>query len=265
MSTSVARRARSVVAAGILAVTVVFVALSVGGAPANATPPPTAAPRTTLAVGATLGPGEVLQAVGYGQTLTMQTDGNLVQRYLPATRALFVSGTDVPGSRLVNQADGNLVIRDPAGHALWSTGTGTAGPLTLVGCGALKHARYIEPCVTPQPLDALVGTNISPDGRTDVTLQTDGNLVLRTSAGGAGRRVLWATYTHGRLSGVAQTDGNLVLRDLTGRAVWASGSAGRGCTTCSTVFQVGDDGNLVLRSVRPGGASVAIWSSGTRN
>ena len=59
------------------------------------TTPTAAAPRTTLAVGATLGPGEVLQAVGYGQTLTMQTDGNLVQRYLPATRADVLARLEV--------------------------------------------------------------------------------------------------------------------------------------------------------------------------
>ncbi len=55
---------------------------------------------------------------------------------------------------------------------------------------------------------------------TTLTMQTDGNLVLR----GAGGRTLWATYTRG--SGATwlslQDDGNLVLRTAGNRAVWAT-------------------------------------------
>ncbi len=51
-----------------------------------------------------------------------------------------------------------------------------------------------------------------------------------------------------------QGDGNLVLRDKDAKAIWSTGTHGKGATHC--ILQ--SDGNLVIYS-----ASGALWASGT--
>ena len=119
--------------------------------------------------------------------------------------------------------------------------------------------------------------NASQRDRSVLTMQTDGNLVLRLSD----RRVVWASGTAG--SGTAnrlavQDDGNLVIRTSANRAVWSSGTgfeilpAGRtlksgqslinhdpgGGNRSITTAAMQTDGNLV---VRLNGA--ATWSTRT--
>jgi hypothetical protein len=88
--------------------------------------------------------------------LWMQGDGNLVL-YDTGTGRVTWSVTGKGARRLLNQADGNLVLfRDAdAPVSTWSTGTSTAGPSTL-------------------------------------WLQDDGNLVLYRNATG---RPVWASNT----------------------------------------------------------------------
>jgi len=54
-------------------------------------------------------------------SVTMQTDGNVVEK--KAGSAMWSSGTFVPGSRLLAQADGNMVVYAPSGAPLWHTAT----------------------------------------------------------------------------------------------------------------------------------------------
>lgn len=80
-------------------------------------------------------------------SVIMQSDGNLVVYY--GGRALWASNTGRhPGTWLVNQGDGNLVLYGADRRALWNTGTGG-------------------------------------DGRSLLAMQGDGNLVLYASGGRA--------------------------------------------------------------------------------
>lgn len=94
----------------------------------------------------------------------------------------------------------------------------------------------------------------SADGRYLFAMQTDGNLVLYGPSG----RALWATSW--RTSAwqqqefvIFQSDGNLVTYG-SGRAIWASNTAGRG----GNHFEVQSDGNLVVYA-----NSTPLWASNT--
>jgi D-alanyl-D-alanine carboxypeptidase/D-mannose binding lectin len=90
------------------------------------------------------------------------------------------------------------------------------------------------------------------DGRYQLIMQTDGNLVLYQD--GAAR---WSSNTRPSTSfATMQTDGNLVVYDTTGRALWSSGT--RGYTNAFLALQ--DDGNLVIYTEA---ADRALWQSST--
>lgn len=106
--------------------------------------PTTGADR--LARGQTLSAGQSIKGGGY--TLLQQADGNLVVR--GPQGAIWTSNTPGWGSVTSTfQTDGNFVVRAPAGQALWATRTTGA----------------------------------------TIVMQTDGNLVVRSAAGAA----LWAS------------------------------------------------------------------------
>jgi polysaccharide biosynthesis protein PslG len=94
---------------------------------------------------------------------------------------------------------------------------------------------------------------LSRDGRFQLWLQEDGNLVLYRRDGGAS---LWATGTSDGVTLINQDDGNLVLYRADGRPVWSSGTYGNGPST----LWMQEDGNLVLYRDRDGKPT---WSSGT--
>jgi hypothetical protein len=129
------------------------------------------------------------------------------------------------------QADGNLVIYNASGTALWWTGTqGNSGAiLTLADTG--------QPTVTSasgallwsagqldggQSLSA--GASLFSLGRAyHLTMGTDGNLVEYTSGGTA----VWSTDTFSAGStAVMQADGNLVVYGSGGGVQWYSHTNG---------------------------------------
>lgn len=94
----------------------------------------------------------------------------------------------------------------------------------------------------------------SADGRYLFAMQGDGNLVLYGPSG----RALWATNSkvanwQAQEFVIFQGDGNLVTYGG-GRAIWASGTAGRG----GNRFVVQGDGNLVVYA-----GSTPLWASNT--
>jgi hypothetical protein len=90
------------------------------------------------------------------------------------------------------------------------------------------------------------------DGRYQLIMQTDGNLVLYQD--GAAR---WYSNTRPSNSyAIMQTDGNLVVYDTTGRALWNSGT--RGYDNAFLALQ--DDGNLVMYTEA---ADRALWQTST--
>ena len=93
----------------------------------------------------------------------------------------------------------------------------------------------------------------SENGRYELVLQEDGNLVLYRSGGG----VLWSTGTNNQVVNrlVMQDDGNLVLYGPGNRTVWSSGTFGHP----GSYLVLQDDGNLVIYVPQ-----APIWSSNTQ-
>lgn len=78
----------------------------------------------TLYGGETMFAGYVLTSFDGRYTLNMQSDGNLVLRD-PSGRAIWATGTNGnPGSDAEMQNDGNFVIYKPGHIAIWATNTG---------------------------------------------------------------------------------------------------------------------------------------------
>ena len=99
----------------------------------------------------------------YGERqLVMQGDGNLVM--YSNRRALWNSGTFVPGSRLV--VDGSTAsVRTPDGRTVWTTPRGSAGRLVMQDDG--NTVMYAPNAVwhtnTPMPNCSTVTTGVTPD------------------------------------------------------------------------------------------------------
>jgi hypothetical protein len=93
----------------------------------------------------------------------------------------------------------------------------------------------------------------SCDGRFQLAMQTDGNLVLYFNGS-----ALWSSNTAGTgaSDAVMQDDGNFVLYTSSGTAVWSTATAGSGC---GTYLAVQTDGNMVVYN----GAGTSLWSTGT--
>ena len=121
----------------------------------------------------------------------------------------------------------------------------TPTPTAPTGCGQATPGEGL-----------VVGKSFgSCSGRFTVTMQTDGNLVLRDTQ--ESNRAIWASNTsnQGGYAAVFQTDGNLVVYDQGRKALWASNTQGLGGTLLA--FQ--DDGNVVLYTA----SAQPIWSTGT--
>lgn len=228
--------------------------------------------------------------------LLMQTDGNLVA-YGPSPCGAprpdicqgpydwWASNTDGrPGSRVVMQGDGNLVIYRPDGSVAWASNTkdSDATRVMVTNQGHFHLTRGDGSTVMmlaglSEQNSTLSYAGTMPAGYRLTTLrylsspnevyhlmqQQDGNLVLY----GPGTSVLWSSGTHQIVVGGMsvwetrmQPDGNLVVYDSSAAdaaAVWASDSVGAGP---SPELVLRDDGNLVLRS---GSTRQVFWQTGT--
>ncbi|HEY4279773.1 MAG TPA: hypothetical protein VGM91_16220 [Conexibacter sp.] len=193
---------------------------------------------STLRPGATLAPGRSLRRGPF--TLTMQPSGSLVEQVAENGHRFPVwsSRTQARGAHATLRRDANLVIRDQAGRARWSTRTHGAPParLELANDGrVLVHARGRKPLFSTHavsyPLAVRPGSSalvrelmLAPgdhlqNGRSRLTMKTNGNLVLSRA-----RRVLWTSRTAGHLGAYAHLHhGRLVIATPQTRVVWASG------------------------------------------
>lgn len=146
-------------------------------------------------------------------SLKLQTDGNLVLYNLKG-KALWNSHTagSGAGSVLYLQDDGNLVLRSATGKVSWAAGSSR---VILRQGQALAPGRYLE----------YMYPDMSHTYR--LTMWSDGDLVYAESG-----YVLWSSNTHVRGSSlVMQSDGNLVVRTPSGRPVWSSKTFGYGPNT----------------------------------
>jgi cell wall-associated NlpC family hydrolase len=103
----------------------ISVAQVVASSPAHA-----ASIGSQLGAISTLGSGSSISSPGGTYRLDMQWDGNLVEygRYGP----VWATHTHSQGAYLVNQGDGNLVVYNASGVALWASGTDGQGLVNLV-------------------------------------------------------------------------------------------------------------------------------------
>ncbi|SDI97787.1 D-mannose binding lectin [Frankineae bacterium MT45] len=165
--------------------------------------------------------------------LKMQTDGNLVV-YNGAGRAVWSTRTSGTGSgnHVALQNDGNLVVYNAAGRAVWASRSQRA---MMVPGGVLKSGA------------SLVSLDAFDHQTTTLTMQSDGNLVL-SHAG----KVQWNSRTFVAGSHLAlQADGNLVVYAPNGSPRWSShtNTAGPG-----VVFSVSDSAMTIGK-----GMSTIFW------
>lgn len=182
--------------------------------------------------------------------------------------------TNGPYSLISQASDGNLVLYDNRGYALWSPGQAALSSYLLLQTG--------DNLVLYNGVGGTVlwssGTGGDGYGSPYAVVQSDGNYVLYGNSSNA----LWDTGTSwdstnsGLLYGqdinegttisshsgnyhlALQTDGNLVLYNSSWSPVWDTGTSGDG-SAVNLYMQA--DGNLVL--YRYAGPSDALWSSGT--
>ncbi len=225
--------------------TTATLALALHAGPASA-----ARAHSVLRPGERLTAGHRLSSPNHRYRLVMQADGNLVllrgrtptwssQTQGRGARAvmrrngalavvardgseLFTSGTSTsPRARLRLQDDGNAVILDRRGRALWGSSQDRS---------TLSSGQFLRPGQARR----------SPSGAYLLTMQPDGNLVLYDAAS---RRPLWSSQSTGAGGVVAALPrgGSLVVTTAGGAQLFSAGarvSAGR--------LVVQDDGNVVL-------------------
>ncbi len=224
------------------------------GAPQGCgTGPPATATATTLKGGTGLVPGASATSPGGQYRLVMQRDGNLV--FYVASRALWSSGTaGHPGARAFMQRDGNFVVYSASGAALWSTRTSGHAGATLQlrssalfgvvsSAGALVwSSRSSNSRLAPGEALRSGWYLLSPASACRLSMQADGNLVLRAQSGA----VLWQTGPHAGTKDAAllQRDGNLVISSELGTVVWSSGTAGH----AGVSLYVTRDGTVLLET-----------------
>ena len=167
-----------------------------------------------------------------------QGDGNLVV-YDGSGQALWHSSTS--GAELRIQADGNAVIYHIGGSALWQTFTNYpsiytlfAGQFTL-STGQMLHSENRK-----------------------LEMRSDCNLVLYSFENGTPGGILWQSNTTGAGNNCYadfQADGNFVVYDNIGQYLWASGTSG----TSNAELRLQADGNLVVYN----GGNQPLWGANT--
>ena len=208
--------------------------------------------------------------------LVMQPDGNLVTYDLQNNRKV-VWKTDTPnnsGSRFAFQAnDGNLVIYGADSTSKWAARTqndpeSKGGFLRLQNDGnlVLYNASGSRAIWTSGVGDIMYPGKlksdqslISANGRYQLTMQPDGNLVTYDLQNN--RKVVWKTDTpnnNGSSFVFQDLDGNLVIYSSTGTALW-NAKTQTDPESKSGFLRLENDGNLVLYTAS---GSRAIWSSG---
>lgn len=189
----------------------------------------------------------------------------------PLAARTFNNGTRVPDSSLPANPQEYTRL------AQLSDGSWTLMGMLLAQSGPKDGTKYEAPAgfqrfrlpatVVPPPPPAptcsdrlTAGQSLLPgdkrcssDGRFQLIMQGDGNLVLYTSS----YQVIWASYTQGRgaYRAVMQGDGNLVIYTQSGTPLWWTGTQGN----AGAWFVVQSDANLVVYSA----ANRPLWASYT--
>lgn len=181
-------------------------------------------------------------------TLQFQSDGNVVLRNAAGT-VLWSTGTAGRSAAYFDvYGNGQVVTQDSTGHVLSAHGPAQVASPGIEVNGAITPGFYETSHISRA-----------------LAVQPDGNLVEYVYSDDGDGRAVWSTGTAnaGTVRLTVQSDGNLVLRQVsTGRAVWSSGSHG---PTAYYQLDVQDDGNLVLYRTDGIRRVQAVWSTGIRH
>lgn len=188
--------------------------------------------------------GGVLEVYDIDHCAQFPTSGSATFRNIGVTRVGGAAANIAWPSGSSNASPGCGYRFDASGTSITisSTATTQAKPASPTGCGQLTAGQGLIP-----------GQQVnSCDGRFQLKMQLDGNLVLYQGA-----TALWATGTFGStgFSAVLQPDGNFVLYNMTGTALFASRTNGR----TGNRLAIQNDGNLVVYS----STGQALWASNT--
>jgi predicted esterase len=224
--------------------------------------------------GEVLNPNQSITSANGRYTLIYQGDGNLVLYDNSSGKALWASNTaGRPAGVCIMQGDGNLVIYTVTGEVLWASNTsGYPGSRLLLQNdgnvviyrpdgkaawatntwlpqGPIARGDDMQPGEVLNPYQSITSAN----GRYTLIYQGDGNLVLYDSSG----KALWASNTAGGPVGVCimQGDGNLVIYAHGGKPVWSTNT----WQYPGSHLIVQNDGNVVI--YRPDGTKV--WATNT--
>lgn len=163
--------------------------------------------------------------------------------FIGVTKVVFGSAS---GSNLKVTSSTSLAITTPEHVA----GSATVTVVTAYGSSNTSSFTFKAASTMTGGQSLIAGDHItSANGGYSLKMQTDCNLVLYKTGGGA----TWATDTSRSDTAChadMQKDGNLVIYNSVGKAVWSSNTAG--FSGASLAMQ--DDGNLVIYKGR------AIWS-----
>ena len=178
----------------------------------------------------------------YGASMTFQGDGNLV--VYDGEQAIWNAGAVGPIGTydLTLTDDGNLVIRDRVGRAIWST------HFDVQLCAKKLQA----------PEQMTSGSCLASPSRTFVMVLTPGGaLNVAPVVGGVLGKPVWtsgaADPSPAHLFIAVQADGNLVVYDGL-RPIWNSQTAGASGTIR---LELDDQGVLILH----GSGDAVLWSS----
>lgn len=263
---------RAIVLASVVAALAIVGLVSIPAA-AAATPP-----ASGLKVGQTLARGQAVYAPDHGVRFALTTGGELAVSLTASNRVLWQTATRGTGSVLTFQTDGNLVLRNSSGAAVWATNTHgptAASSLTVyndgqvIAAGTNGTARWRSNPAPYGPTASITGVLTSPNALYTATMQTDGNLVVRSLKGGVSHPI-WSSGTAGHPGSdlVLQSDGNLVIYHGW-TPVWNTHTAGTAKASDSMWLDMQTDGNLVLYRViytssYPVPSSyVAVWATHT--
>ena len=169
----------------------------------------------------------------------MQRDGNFVV-YNRHKKPVYATTTDDHrGARMKLRNNGNVVIVSRSGKVLWSRWREVyqIWPGHRIRSGVLVQ---------------------SPNRRHRLTMQKNGNLVLRSHRHGRWVRT-WSSHTGGHRGAFAELglDGNFVVYGRH-RALWATNTSGNG----RVILGVQGNGNVVMYKRRHGHTTV-LWQTHT--
>jgi hypothetical protein len=222
-------RITAAVAAGFAAAALVAGPIATASAATSGT---TASGTTTdcfVKAGHFLHSGDTI-CVGHQYTLELRSDGDLVE--LGNGRVLWSTQTaGNPGAYFTMQGDANAVLLSASGKALWASRT-NRGPnwQSRFKLGVNSNSAIWSNGAPGS--DTLTASTLASGSYLHaqiarLDMQADGNLAAYAYRGGP---ALWSSRTSGHPGATAtlQTDGNLVVRDTAGRALWSTGTAGTG-------------------------------------